>query len=61
MIDSELIAIIRSHRRDSLGYQDGELSVERSKALDHYHGRPYGNEMEGRSAVVSKDLSETVD
>jgi hypothetical protein len=29
--------------------------------MDHYHGRPYGNEMEGRSAVVSKDLSETVD
>ena len=29
--------------------------------MDHYHGRPYGNEVEGRSAVVSKDLAEAVD
>lgn len=61
MIDSELVSIIRAHRRDSLGYQDGSLSNERAKALDHYHGRPYGNEVEGRSAIVSKDLSETID
>jgi hypothetical protein len=59
--DADLIAIIGSHRRDALGYEDGGLSNERSKALDHYHGRPYGNEVEGRSHVVSKDLSEAVD
>lgn len=61
MIESELVSIIKAHRRDSLGAQDGELSNERAAAMDHYHGRPYGNEQEGRSAVVSKDLSETVD
>jgi hypothetical protein len=57
----ELLAIIKAHRRDSLGVSDGDLSNDRATAMDHYHGRPYGNEMEGRSAVVSKDLSETVD
>lgn len=61
MRDVDLVAIINSHRRDALGYEDGGLSNERSKALDHYHGRPYGNEVEGRSHVVSKDLSETID
>ena len=61
MTDSDLLAIIRAHRDDSLGADNGELSGARSKAMDHYHGRPYGNEQEGRSQVVSRDLAESVD
>lgn len=61
LTDKELLAIIESHRADSLGVEDGELSNERAQALDRYHGRPYGNEMEGRSQIVSKDLSEAID
>lgn len=61
MTDIELLAIVQAHRADSLGVEDGELSNERAIALDRYHGRPYGNEMEGRSSIVSKDLSEAVD
>ena len=59
--NESLVSIIQAHRRDSLGVEDGELSNERAVALDRYHGRPYGNEMEGRSAIVSRDLSEAVD
>jgi hypothetical protein len=58
---ADLVSIIRAHRDNSLGVEDGELSTERAKALDHYHGRPYGNEVEGRSQVVSRDLAEAVD
>lgn len=61
MDKGQLLAIIRAHRDNSLGAEDGDLSNERATALDHYHGRPYGDEKEGRSQVVSKDLSETVD
>jgi hypothetical protein len=61
LTDDELVSIIQAHRRNSLGVEDGELSNERAEALDRYHGRPYGNEMEGRSAVVSRDLSEAID
>jgi hypothetical protein len=61
MGERELVSIIRAHRRDALGVEDGELSTDRASALDHYHGRPYGNEQEGRSTVVSRDLSEAVD
>lgn len=61
MRDTDLVAIINANRRDSLGVEDGGLSNERAVAMDHYHGRPYGNEEEGRSQVVSRDLSETVD
>lgn len=61
LTNEELLAIIEAHRADSLGVEDGELSNERAVAMDRYHGRPYGNEMEGRSSIVSKDLSEAVD
>lgn len=61
MTDEDLLAIIDTHRADSLGAKDGELSNERAIAFDRYHGRPYGNEMEGRSAIVSRDLSEAID
>lgn len=61
MRTDELVAIIKNHRNNSLGADDGALSNERATAMDHYHGRPYGNEEEGRSAVVSRDLSETID
>lgn len=58
---SDLVAIIRAHRADALGADDGDLATQRADALNHYHGRPYGNEVEGRSQVVSRDLAEAVD
>jgi hypothetical protein len=61
MPERDLLAIIAAHRRDALGVEDGDLSNQRATAMDHYHGRPYGNEEVGRSQVVSRDLSETVD
>ena len=61
LTDRDLVSIIQSHRRDSLGAEDGDLSNDRAKAMDHYHGRPYGNEVEGRSGVVSTDLRDTVE
>ena len=61
LTDDELKSIIDAHAEDALGVQDGELTAERAYALDRYHGRPYGNEVEGRSQIVSKDLSEAVD
>lgn len=61
MSDGELIAIINTHRRDSLGADDSDLSGQRTEAMDRYYGRPFGDEEDGKSKVVSKDLSETVD
>ena len=61
MQDRELLSIIEGYREDSLGANDGDLSDQRADALDHYHARPYGDEKQNRSQIVSKDLSETVD
>lgn len=59
--DDDLKSIIDAHAEEALGAENGELTAERAYALDRYHGRPYGNEVEGRSQIVSKDLSEAVD
>lgn len=61
LTERDLIAIIQSHRKEALGSEDGDLSDQRATAMDHYHGRPYGNEVDGRSVVVSRDLAEAVD
>ena len=59
--EKELLSIIAAHEKASIGGDTGELATERADALDRYFGRAYGNEMEGRSKVVSKDLSDAVD
>jgi len=61
MKSDELVAIIESHRAKSIGKDGSDVHSERASALDHYHGRAYGDEQEGRSSVVTRDLSETID
>ena len=39
---------------------DSELSPDRQKASSYYHGEPFGDEQEGRSKVVSRDVADTV-
>ncbi|HET9866997.1 MAG TPA: hypothetical protein VFQ06_06890, partial [Nitrospira sp.] len=44
-----------------LSAADTELRNDREDAMDAYYGRPYGNEIEGRAQVVSKDIMDTVE
>ena len=37
------------------------LNAEREQALDYYLGKPYGNEVDGRSQVVTRDTLETIE
>lgn len=39
----------------------GQLQSDRAKAMDYYLGRPFGNEVMGRSQVVSRDVSDSVE
>lgn len=40
---------------------DSQVQDERAAALDFYSGEPYGDEEEGRSQVVTRDVAESVD
>jgi hypothetical protein len=61
MREDDLAAIVAAKITGALGYQGGRLSQERQKAERYYKGEPFGNEMDGRSQVVSRDVAEAVD
>ena len=59
MTDDMLLSIIDREVNQSTSYS-GELSEQRRKAMEYYNGEPFGNEIEGRSSVVSTvDYSDT--
>ena len=59
--DDQIAAICRGQIDASAGSAGGEISSERAEALDYYYGEPYGNETEGRSQVVTREVMETVE
>ena len=61
MTENEIIAILNRELRASSGYIGGEIVSRRRKSLEYYLGKPFGNEQEGRSQVVSTDVSDTVE
>lgn len=61
MDEYQLNSIVTSEIRDSLNHFDQEFSQERIRAMDFYLGEPMGNEVEGRSQVVSTEVSDTIE
>jgi hypothetical protein len=59
--ESSIKAIIQAEIQNADGYTATRVSTERSANLNAYFGRPYGNEVEGRSRVVSRDVQQTVE
>jgi hypothetical protein len=61
MSDGDLAAILDAKIENALGYQGGRLAEERRQAERYYKGDTIGNEIDGRSQVVSRDVAEAVD
>ena len=59
--DELLLSAIESAEESSYGLDNDELSSERTRAIDYYLGRPMGNEIDGRSQVISRDVSDTIE
>jgi hypothetical protein len=59
--EREIVAILDRELRASSGYIGGEIVSRRKRSLEYYLGKPFGNEQEGRSQVVSTDVSDTVE
>ena len=55
------IASLSDIHNSPFSWGGGELSEQRRKALRYYLGEPFGNEIEGRSKVVSTDVSDTIE
>lgn len=61
MKDEEVLGYINNWMNDAVDYDASELSQQRANGLSYYFGEPLGNEQEGKSQVVSRDVQETVD
>jgi hypothetical protein len=60
LAENDLRALIE--QRFAVAMTDHEtLMMRRAKAMDFYYGRPLGNEIDGRSQVVTKDFMDTVE
>lgn len=58
---SELQSAIKAEIQNCEGSTNSQLSSERAENLDYYFGRPFGNEIDGRSSVVSTDVRDTIE
>ena len=61
MDQEQIKGILESEIDDSIGYIDTDTTDERSKALEYYLRYPYGNEVEGRSQIVTGEVAEAID
>lgn len=61
MDQSALKALIQQHEQQALGYLNGDLAADRAASLRAYLSEPYGNEIEGRSQVVTSDVADAIE
>ena len=61
MTKRELSAHLEQEISSALGYKDGKLTTQRSDAMDRYYGKKYGNEQEGRSQIVTRDVADVIE
>ena len=59
--DSEIIYRIEQEEQIAYGINDSALSDDRANAIDYYLGESLGNEIEGRSQVISMDVQDTIE
>ena len=59
--DRELLKIIDAEFTSAMGAPSGQISRERAKAWKYYLSKPYGNEIEGQSQIVTSDVADVID
>ena len=61
MDDGRLKAILQGEIDNAIGFLETETVEQRKNALTAYMRDPYGNEVEGRSQIVTGEVAEAVD
>jgi hypothetical protein len=61
MSEEELMAIVTGEIDRAKDFTLGTIGKERATAYDYYYGRPFGNEEEGRSKIISHDVAQQID
>lgn len=61
MDDIELKGILEIEIDNALGYLETETVDDRATSMNYYLRQPYGNEVEGKSQVVTGEVAEAID
>jgi len=60
MDERELLAVLREEDRDSASFFSSELATVQAEAMERYYAEKYGDEVEGRSQVVTHDVEDAI-
>lgn len=61
MSEEEILNQCQLEIDNAIGYLETETVEQRAEAMDYYLRKPYGNEVEGSSQVVTGEVAEAVD
>ena len=61
MSDDELLALLETEESNCISSTSGALAEQRREATQYYYGEKYGNEVEGRSSVVTSEERDAIE
>ena len=61
MEQNDLKSVLQAEIDDAIGYVETETVDQRKQALEAYLRQPYGNEVEGKSQIVTGEVAEAID
>ena len=61
MNETTLKGILENEIDNAIGYLETETTESRRKAIQYYNGEEYGNEVDGRSRIVTREVAEAID
>ena len=61
MDKTDFKALVRGEIEQAVNYHDSEFAADRIKAMSFYLGEPLGNEVDGRSQVISTETSDMIE
>lgn len=59
--DKSVQAVVQRALESAIAHHEANIEPDLVSATDYYHGRPFGDEEEGRSRVVSTDVADVTD
>jgi hypothetical protein len=61
MAQNDLKSILQAELDDAIGFLETETVEQRKQALEAYLRQPYGNEVEGKSQIITGEVAEAID
>ena len=59
--EKELLKILRDEESDAVSFYSSEIAKAQAEAMERYFAKPYGDEIEGWSQVLTQDVADTID